>query len=120
RLQLREGAEVRSARLRPGPDSLSGGAQRTQGRRTLQAPSVGRSARARRLEIQEREGRARRRIDPAVLLRWIERTADAGQHRRTAVAALRHIEAGAHGLRRADRRGQYGPLPQYAVDRLSG
>ena len=38
----------------------------------------------------------------------------------TAVAPLRHVAAGAHGVRRADRRGQHGALRQDAVGHLPG
>ena len=67
---------------------------------------------ARRMEaIRDTVGRG---SDPAVLLWGIERTADAGHQRRGAVPRIRHVAAGAHGLRRADRGrqpGLYGKMP---------
>ena len=48
--------------------------------------------------------RRRRRSDPALLLRRLERPADAGHQRRAAVPRVRHVAARAHGLRGADRR----------------
>ena len=70
--------------------------------------------------IRTGEGDRRRRVDPALLLRRLERPADAGQPRRAAVAPVRHVAPGAHGLRRADRRGQHGALRQDAVGHLPG
>ncbi len=46
--------------------------------------------------------------------------ADPGQPRRAAVAALRHVAAGADDLRRTDRRGQPGAVRQDAVGHLPG
>ena len=121
RLHLREGPEVRRARLRPGSAALSGGPQGPQGRGPVRARDVGRSARARSPSGCERaKARIGRRVDSALLVRRLERPADAGQPRRAAVAALRHVAAGAHALRGADRRGQHGALRQDAVGHLSG
>ena len=106
-----------------GPDRLLYPAvrERTQGRRAVQARVVGRSASSSsRRRFAAGEGGSRRRVDPALLLRRIERPADAGQHRRAAVAAVRHVAPGAHRVRGADRRGQHGALRQDAVGHLSG
>ncbi len=70
--------------------------------------------------FEQAKADARRRVDPALLLRRLERPADAGQPRRAAVAALRHVAARAHGVRGADRRGQHGALRQDAVGHLPG
>ena len=72
------------------------------------------------IAFETREGRRGRRVDPAVLLRRLERPAHAGQPRRAAVAPLRHVASGAHGVRGADRRRQHGALRQDAVGHLSG
>ena len=61
-----------------------------------------------------------RRVDPALLLRRIERPADAGHERRDAVPPARRLASGAHGVRRADRRRQRSALRQDAVDHLRG
>ena len=57
----------------------------------------------RMLEIKEH---GRRRGDPPLLLRRLERPAHAEHQRRRAVAALRHVAPGDDDLRRADRRRQ--------------
>ena len=105
-----------------GPDRLLYPAVRKgpQGRRPFQAGHVGRSARSRRGSLPPRESGARRLLDSAVFIRRLERAADAGQHRRAAVAAIRHLAAGANAVRGADRRGQSGALRQDAVGYLSG
>ena len=105
-----------------GPDRLllPGHPQGPQGRRPVRARDVGRGAGARRRAHARREGRVWRRVDPALLVRRIERPADAGQPGRDAVAPVRHVASGAHALRGADRRGQHGALRQDAVGHLSG
>ena len=121
RIHLREGAQVRRARLRPGSAPVSRRPQGPQGRGPVQARVVGRSARARSpTECSSAKARGRRRVDPALFLRRLERPAHAGQPRRAAVAALRHVAARAHGVRRADRRGEHGALRQDAVGHLPG
>ncbi len=120
RIHLREGAEVRRARVRPRPPALSRPSGRAARAKASSARHVGRSARARRRAVRRRRSARRRRIDPALLVRRIERPADAGQPRRAAVAAVRHVAARAHGVRRADRRGQPGALRQDAVGHLPG
>ena len=82
--------------------------------------TLGRCPRARRRSIPPREGGIGRRLDSAVLVRRLERSADAGQPRRPAVAAVRRVAAGAHGVRGADRRGESGALRQDAVGDLPG
>ena len=72
-----------------GPDRLLYPAVRKgrKGRGPLQADLVGRSARARGRSLSPREGLARRRVDSAVLVRRLERPADAGQPRRATCGA---------------------------------
>ena len=85
-----------------------------KGQGTFTRVTLGRGARPHRRADDRDPRRARRRSDPAVLLRRLERPAHAGHQRRDAVPRLRHVAAGAHGLRRADRRGQpglYGKMP---------
>ena len=60
------------------------------------------------------------RVDPALLVRRLERAADAGHERRHALSPARRIAPGAHGLRRADRRRQPGDVRQDAVGHLRG
>ena len=108
RLHLREGAEVRRARLRPRSPALSGGPQRAEGRRQIQAGHVGRSARADCRADARGQSQMGRRIDPAVFVRRLERPAHAGQSRRQALAAIGNVAARAHVVRGADRRGQSG------------
>ena len=106
-----------------GPDRLLYPAVRSgrKGEGQFKRVDVGRSARARRRSrFEQAKADARRRVDPALLLRRLERPADAGQHRRAAVAPLRHVAARAHGLRGADRRRQHGALRQDAVGHLPG
>ena len=112
--------QVRRARLRPRSPALSGGPQRPQGLRPVQARHVGRGARARRLALRAAKATAGAESILPLLLRRLERPADAGQHRRAAVAPLRHVAARAHGVRGADRRGQHGALRQDAVGHLPG
>ena len=92
-----------------------------KGEGQFQAGHVGRSARAR---SPTASGSAKAAAGGAsilpYLLRRLERPADAGHHRRAAVPAPRHVAAGAHGVRGADRRGQHGALRQDAVGHLSG
>ncbi len=61
-----------------------------------------------------------RRVDPALLLRRVERTADPGHERRDAVSPARRVAPRPHGLRRPDRRGQHGDVRQDAVGHLRG
>ena len=84
RLHLREGAAVRRARLRARSAALSGGPQRA-------ARATGKFKRVswdealepdRRSDASRRRREVGRRIDPAVLVRRLERPADAGQPRR--------------------------------------
>ena len=85
-----------------------------QGRRDLRPGHVGRSARSDRPADGSDSRHRRRGSDPAVLLWRIERTADAGHQRRGAVPRVRHVAAGAHGLRGADRRRQPGAVREDA------
>ena len=91
-----------------------------EGRGQVRARDLGRGDGAHRRAHAAREGGARRRVHPAVFVRRVERSADAGQFRRAAVAAVRHIASGANAVRGADRRRQHGALRQDAVGHLSG
>ena len=64
--------------------------------------------------------RVRRRGDPALLVRRLERAADAGHERRRALPPARRLAARAHRLRRRHRRRQPGAVRQDAVGRVSG
>ena len=121
RLHLREGPQVRRARLRSGSAALSRRPQRAQGRGPVQARRRG-TKRSSSSPIACSSAKAAHGGESILpyLLRRLERPADAGQPRRAAVAALRHVAAGAHGLRGADRRRQHGALRQDAVGHLSG
>ena len=100
--------------------ALSGGAAGRQRARHVRPRHLGRGARSDR-DAHGRDPRQQgRRSDPALLLRRIERAADAGHQRRGAVPRVRHLAPGAHGLRRADRRGQPGALRQDGRRHLSG
>ena len=121
RLHLREGPQVRRARLRPRSPALPGRPQGPQGRRASSSACRGtKRSSSSPTRFEQAKADVRRRVDPAVLVRRIERPADAGQPRRAAVAAVRHVAAGAHGVRGADRRGEHGALRQDAVGHLPG
>ena len=121
RLHLRQGPQVRRARLRPGSAAAIRRSGRDAKARDASSASPGtRRSSSSSERMQRREGRVRRRVDPALLVRRIERPADAGQSRRAAVAAVRHVAARAHGLRGADRRREHGALRQDAVGHLPG
>ena len=85
-----------------------------KGQGVVRARHMGRSARPHRAADDRDPRHDRRRSDPAVLLRRIERAADAGHERRRAVSRLRDVAPRAHGLRRADRRREPGALRQDA------
>ncbi len=83
RLHLREGPQVRRARLRTRSAALSRRPQGPQGRGPVQARARGtKRSSSSPNDSQQAKADARRRVDPAVLLRRLERPADAGQHRR--------------------------------------
>ena len=64
--------------------------------------------------------RVRRRGDPSLLVRRIERPADAGHERRGALPPARRLAPRAHRVRRATGAANHGALRQDAVGRLRG
>ena len=87
---------------------------------SFQRDDVGRSAGAHRRAYPRGARALGRRVDPALLLRRVERPADAGHERRHAVPPARRVAAGAHRVRGADRRRQRGALRQDGVGHLPG
>ena len=61
-----------------------------------------------------------RRIDPALFLRRLERTADAGHERCDAVPPARRVTSGANGVRRRHRRSQRRDVRKDGVGHLPG
>ena len=120
RVHLRESPEVRRPRVWTRSPAAPGSAERAEGRGPIRTRDLGRGDGDHRRAHAGREGGARRRVDPAVFVRRVERSPDAGQFRRAAVAAVRHIASGANAVRGADRRRQHGALRQDAVGHLPG
>ena len=119
RVHLREGPPVSRTRLRSRSPPVSGDSQGTQRASPLRAGVVGRSPGTRRREADGGEAQMGRRSDPALLLRRLERVADAGHERRHVVQAARRVASCANRVRRADRRRQPGDVRQDAVDHLA-
>ena len=87
---------------------------RPEGQGRVPPGVVERGARRHRQPHRRGAHAQRRRGDPALLLRRLERPAHAGRRRRTLLPAPWRLAPGAHGLRGADRRrraGLYGRCP---------
>ena len=91
-----------------------------KGKGQFRARLVGRSARRHRQPDRRGADAERRRSDPALLLRRLERPAHAGLGRRALLPPARRLAARAHGVRRADGRGGARPLRQDVRRRLRG
>ena len=93
---------------------------RPQGQGPVPPRVVERGARRHRQPHRRGAHAQRRRGDPPLLLRRLERPADAGSRRRALLPPPRRVAAGAHGVRRADRRRRARPLRQDVRRRLRG
>ncbi len=120
RLHLRQGARLRRPRLRRRPARLSADPDRPEGQGPVPPRLVERSARRHRQPHRGGPDAQRRRGDPALLLRRLERPADAGSRRRAVLPPARGVAPGPHRVRRADRGRGPGALRQDVGRRLPG
>ena len=120
RLHLRQGPRLRRAPLRQRPAAVPADPHRPQGQGPVPPGVVERGARRHRQPHRRGPHAQRRRSDPPLLLRRVERPADAGSRRRALLPAPRRVAPGAHGVRRADRRRRARPLRQDVRRRLRG
>ena len=93
-------------RLRARSPAPSGVRKGAKGLAQFRARVVGRGAAAHRRSHARHRGAVGRRVDPSLLVRRIERTADAGHQRRHALPPPGRLAARAHGVRGGNRRGQ--------------
>ena len=123
RLHLRQGAAAPGASLRPRPDAHSDSVawERKETAR-FEPHLLGRGPRSRGDEAGRDPRPLRRRSDPALLLRRLERPAVTGHDRRPALPPARRLAPRAHGLRRGDRArrpiGLYGKMEGVAYPGL--
>ena len=119
-LHLRQGAPLPRAHVRARAHPASRRARRAERERARSATSAGTRRSAGRRGARRRARSVRRRVDPAVLLRRLERLPDPGRARRAPVSAAGLVAPPAHRLRGADRRRGRRSLRQDARRRAAG
>ena len=118
RLHLRQGAPLRRAHVRVRSPAAAGLPPRPSGVRGVPVGRLGRGAGPRGRRDARGARPLGRGVGAALLLRGLQRPADAGHDRRQALQALRRLAAGAHAVRVHDGRGEPGAVRQDAVGHL--
>ena len=120
RLHLRQGPRASPSTSTARSACLTRRAPRRKGEGRFERDLLGRGARPRRGAASGDARAARRRGDPALLLRRLERLAHPGHDRRPPLPPARRVAARAHGLRGARRgappRGLYGKMAGVAYE----